>query len=135
MANIPWGSGEPGNDPVENAGWVGNNRGICDVNGDMTGYSGDPMAIICQFAPLTWNYLQRGHGLFTVAAYRIAQTNGIKPACILQCHLSVFCISLAFNPTTSDCQIYVVSPEDPRFSGSITVNSAYDWYIRDGMEY
>uniref|UniRef100_A0A914XNV6 C-type lectin domain-containing protein n=1 Tax=Plectus sambesii TaxID=2011161 RepID=A0A914XNV6_9BILA len=73
MANLPWGSGEPGNDPVENAGWVGNNRGVCDVNGDMTGYGGAPMAIICQFAPQKWTYTQRGYGLFTNAAYRIAQ--------------------------------------------------------------
>uniref|UniRef100_A0A914XCW0 Apple domain-containing protein n=1 Tax=Plectus sambesii TaxID=2011161 RepID=A0A914XCW0_9BILA len=136
-ANTAWGPSEPNNGPTENAAWVEYNLGIADVSADMTAFSNGaaPMAIICQFAPLLWKYSQRGHGLFQVSAYRIAQTTATKTACFRQCHRSPFCISLAFNPTTNDCQIYAVSPEDPRFAGNVTVNSAYEWHIRDGMEY
>uniref|UniRef100_A0A914VCZ8 C-type lectin domain-containing protein n=1 Tax=Plectus sambesii TaxID=2011161 RepID=A0A914VCZ8_9BILA len=137
MSDFPWGPGEPGNQfGSENSASISYNEGICDVRND---WNRNPITrihgVICQYAPLQWKYSQRGHGLFAVDAYRIAQTTAPKLACIMQCHHSVFCISLAFNPTTSDCQIYGVSPEDPKFAGNVTGNSAYDWYIRDGMEY
>uniref|UniRef100_A0A914W2B6 C-type lectin domain-containing protein n=1 Tax=Plectus sambesii TaxID=2011161 RepID=A0A914W2B6_9BILA len=137
MSNIPWRTNEPANDfGNENSAGVWYNEGVCDVQYNWNNYSPlNIFGVICQFAPLQWKYLQRGHGLFQISAYRIAQTTATKTACFHQCHRSPFCISMAFNPTINDCQTYAVSPEDPRFAGNVTANSAYDWYIRDGMEY
>uniref|UniRef100_A0A914UJ85 Apple domain-containing protein n=1 Tax=Plectus sambesii TaxID=2011161 RepID=A0A914UJ85_9BILA len=144
MSNIPWGPG--GANPSEPNNQLGNekiasvvkNYGVCDAQAtySIPSYGARAMGVICQFAPLTWNYSQRGHGLMANSTFIVEQkTVKFKPECILKCHQSVFCISLAFNPTTNDCQIYAVSPEDPRFAGSVIADNAYDLYIRDGMEY
>uniref|UniRef100_A0A914VK19 Apple domain-containing protein n=2 Tax=Plectus sambesii TaxID=2011161 RepID=A0A914VK19_9BILA len=136
MSNIPWRSGEPNNNGgTENYGLVTYNGGVIDVYKDIAGYGSSSLAVICQFAPQKWTYTQRGHGRFAVPAVLIAQMNVSIVSCLYQCHISVFCISLAFNPTTSDCQIYAVSPEDPRFSGNVIADNTYEWHIRDGMEY
>uniref|UniRef100_A0A914VAH3 Apple domain-containing protein n=1 Tax=Plectus sambesii TaxID=2011161 RepID=A0A914VAH3_9BILA len=135
MANIPSAANEMNDGGVENAAVAYYSMGISDLENDLSIYASTPIAVICQFAPLLWKYLQRGHGLFKVPAYLIAQANVTRAGCFRQCHRSPFCISMAFNPTTNDCQTYGVSPEDPRFSGNVTANSAYDWHIRDGMEY
>uniref|UniRef100_A0A914VYM8 Apple domain-containing protein n=1 Tax=Plectus sambesii TaxID=2011161 RepID=A0A914VYM8_9BILA len=138
MSNIPWGPGEPNNNAGNEDGAIlVYNHGVGDVrpNISLGVYASLQMSVICQFAPIQWRYLPHGHGRFAVPAYQIAQKTVENSVCIAQCHLSVFCLSLAFNPTTNDCQIYGVSPEDPKFSGDITIDSSYDLYIRDGMEY
>uniref|UniRef100_A0A914W2A6 Apple domain-containing protein n=1 Tax=Plectus sambesii TaxID=2011161 RepID=A0A914W2A6_9BILA len=144
ISNIPWGPGagavppEPNNlAPNENVATLIRDYGLSDAYVTYTAATYGPrsMGVICQFASPQWSYTKRGHGRFADPAYRIAQTNVHKLSCLLQCHQSPFCISLAYNPTTSDCQTYAVSPEDPRFVGDVTPDSAYDWHIRDGMEY
>uniref|UniRef100_A0A914WA88 Apple domain-containing protein n=1 Tax=Plectus sambesii TaxID=2011161 RepID=A0A914WA88_9BILA len=137
-SNLPWMPGEPNNQYGNEAGgMLGHNYGFGDVPKDFpsTKFGVQKMAVICQFAPPQWSFSKRGHGRFAVSAYQIVQSTVIELACVVQCYQTLFCISLAFNPTTNDCQIYGVSPEDPRFSGSVTADSSYDWYIRDGMEY
>uniref|UniRef100_A0A914UKZ3 Apple domain-containing protein n=1 Tax=Plectus sambesii TaxID=2011161 RepID=A0A914UKZ3_9BILA len=138
MSSIPWAPTEPNNNQgSEDAAMAINNWGFGDVRRTISNplYGQMTTAVICQFAPQQWSFTQRGHGLFTNSAYQIAQWIRTKYTCLLNCHRSVFCVSFAFNPTTNDCQIYAVSPEDPQFAGEVAANSAYNWYIRDGMEY
>uniref|UniRef100_A0A914WV57 Apple domain-containing protein n=1 Tax=Plectus sambesii TaxID=2011161 RepID=A0A914WV57_9BILA len=126
MSNIPWGPGA-GPSTVEPNNAMGNetiasvikNYGVCDEEYTYSGYGPRAMGVICQFDP----------------AFRIAQMTVPKLLCVHECHRSLFCISMAFNPITSDCQIYVVSPEDPKFAANVTPDSAYEWHIRDEMEY
>uniref|UniRef100_A0A914XNH6 Apple domain-containing protein n=1 Tax=Plectus sambesii TaxID=2011161 RepID=A0A914XNH6_9BILA len=137
-ANFPWGTADPDNsNGNDTAAVLVNNYGYGDAPKayPKSIYGNKQMAVICQFAPIQWKYLPRGHGRFANSAYQIAQTTVTKLACIIQCHRSVSCISLAFNPTTNDCQIYAVSPDDPQFTGSVTTDNSYDWYIRDEMKY
>uniref|UniRef100_A0A914W0V2 Apple domain-containing protein n=1 Tax=Plectus sambesii TaxID=2011161 RepID=A0A914W0V2_9BILA len=144
MSNIPWGPGAGAN-PAEPNNQLGNekiasmvkNYGVCDAQDtySIPSYGARAMGVICQFAPPQWSYRKRGNGRFADPAFRIAQMTVPKLLCVHECHRSLFCISLAYNPTTSDCQIYAVSPEDTKFVGDVTPDSAYDWHIRDGMEY
>uniref|UniRef100_A0A914V406 Apple domain-containing protein n=1 Tax=Plectus sambesii TaxID=2011161 RepID=A0A914V406_9BILA len=139
FSNIPWTPGDPDayTGPYEDAGVMATN-GMRDSRTALSNppYGTTRLGVICQFAPLKWNYSQRGHGRMANSTYIVTQKIvKFKPECILMCHQSPFCTSLAFNPTNNDCQIYGVSPEDPKFSGAVTADSSYDWYIRDGMEY
>uniref|UniRef100_A0A914V8F6 Apple domain-containing protein n=1 Tax=Plectus sambesii TaxID=2011161 RepID=A0A914V8F6_9BILA len=138
VSNIPWGPGDPNNYAGNEDGAIlVQNHGVGDVKTEYTSssYGSQQMAVICQFAPIQWKYLPNGHGRFAVPAYQIARTTVSDSTCVTQCHLSLFCLSFAYNPTTKDCQLYSVLPQDPKFSGDINVDSSYDLYIRDGMEY
>uniref|UniRef100_A0A914VKE7 Apple domain-containing protein n=1 Tax=Plectus sambesii TaxID=2011161 RepID=A0A914VKE7_9BILA len=146
MSNMPWAKytcigtncGEPNNDKGnEEAGMIINKYGVADLQKNIpySTYSSLPAAVICQFAAPSWSYTHRGTGRFTNPAYVVEQATCERLACLMKCHKSVFCVALAFNSATSDCQIYGVSPEDPRFSNEVTANAQYDWHIRDGMEY
>uniref|UniRef100_A0A914USE7 Uncharacterized protein n=1 Tax=Plectus sambesii TaxID=2011161 RepID=A0A914USE7_9BILA len=136
-SNILWGPNDPNNNyPVEDGMNAGLDYGIMDIQSK---YALDPAGrvagYICQFASPQWNYSPRGTGRFTTSLYLIKKSTVIKQACIMQCHRSVFCVSLAFNLVTNDCQTYAVSPEDPRFAASVTAESSYQFFHRDGMEF
>uniref|UniRef100_A0A914UU79 Apple domain-containing protein n=1 Tax=Plectus sambesii TaxID=2011161 RepID=A0A914UU79_9BILA len=138
MSNIPWGPGEPNNGKGnEDGAIISQNWGVGDVktNYISSAYGSQQMTVLCQFAPNQWKYLTSGHGRFAVPAYQIARTTVKGSNCVSQCHLSLFCVSFAYNPTTKDCQLYAVSPKDPKFSGNVIADSSYNWHIRDGMEY
>uniref|UniRef100_A0A914X857 Apple domain-containing protein n=1 Tax=Plectus sambesii TaxID=2011161 RepID=A0A914X857_9BILA len=139
FSNIPWYPGEPDGftGPVEDAAVVAYSGGLRDVRKAFTypTYGITRLAVICQFAPPQWSFSQRGHGRMANSTYVVTRSTISELECVVQCYKNVFCVSLAFNPTTNDCQVYAVSPEDPRFSGSVTADSSYDWYIRDGMQY
>uniref|UniRef100_A0A914VTR8 CARD domain-containing protein n=1 Tax=Plectus sambesii TaxID=2011161 RepID=A0A914VTR8_9BILA len=101
-SNILWGPNDPNNNyPVEDGMNAGLDYGIMDIQ---SRYALDPAGrvagYICQFASPQWNYSPRGTGRFATSLYLIKQSTVIMQACIMQCHRSVFCVSLAFNPST-----------------------------------
>uniref|UniRef100_A0A914UZ70 Apple domain-containing protein n=1 Tax=Plectus sambesii TaxID=2011161 RepID=A0A914UZ70_9BILA len=143
LANIPWHAGDPFISPTsynENNAmiWYNYGAGDCEANisASLSWYSGLKAGVLCQFAPPLWTYSKRGSGRFSNSSLIIEHvTNCPKLLCFSKCHNSVFCVSLAYSPSTKDCQTYGVSPEDPRMSPWAIADPLYEWHIRDGMVY